>query len=138
MDYNYTYSAFKLKSRTVKTLEILKWIAPVYYRVLSVKPVDNLLLWQFHSERRIMHLDLNFHPFTTDYNGAETITKIRLYQRDIRSRHTLYSRLVQPVTEANLIQLLIMIINEARIQLSGKVNKQICRYWSSENHKHEF
>lgn len=133
-NFRNTASALKVKPsgrpRTVRTQENIEMVRTSVLQSpkRSARRQSVALAISNTSVRRILHLDLNFHPF-------KIVMVQKLYQRDFGSRLTLCSRLLQLVTEANLLQVLIM-SDEAHFELSGKVNKQNFRYWSSENPKH--
>jgi hypothetical protein len=77
------------------------------------------------SMHRILHLDLNFHPY-------KIAVVQKLNDTDPEFRLASCQRLLQLVNEENILQCLVM-SDEAHFELTGNVNCQNCRYWSREN-----
>ena len=74
------------------------------------------------SVRRILHKDLKFHPY-------KIMIVQKLLQGDFAQRRQFCESILEILNE----EMVIMMSDEAHFQLDGTVNKQNCRYWSSEN-----
>lgn len=74
--------------------------------------------------RRILHKDLNFHPY-------KLATVQELTAQDFVNRVNCCNRLLDLFADNDLHGLIMS--DEAHFELSGCVNKQNFRYWSSEN-----
>ena len=74
------------------------------------------------SLRRILHKDLKFHPY-------KIMIVQKLLQGDFAQRRQFCESILEILNE----EMVIMMSDEAHFQLDGTVNKQNCRYWSSEN-----
>ena len=74
---------------------------------------------------RILHKDLNFHPY-----------KIAIVQelsdRDMANRRISSEQLLEMLSDDGVINTVLM-TDEAHFRLSGYVNKQNNRYWAPEN-----
>jgi len=77
------------------------------------------------SVRRILHRDLNFHPY-----------KIAIVQElsdcDMANRKISSEQLLEMLNDDGVINTVLM-IDKAHLHLSGYVNKQHYRYWAPEN-----
>jgi len=77
------------------------------------------------SVRRILHKDLNFHPY-----------KIAIVQelsdRDMANRRTSSEQLLEMLNDDGVINTVLM-TDEGHFHLSGYVNKQDYRYWAPKN-----
>ena len=77
------------------------------------------------SVRRILHKDLNFHPY-----------KIAIVQElsdcDMANRKISSEQLLEMLNDDGVINTVLM-TDEAHYHLSGYVNKQDYRYWAPEN-----
>jgi hypothetical protein len=75
------------------------------------------------SVRRILHLDLHFHPYKLqivhELTAAHKVLRVRCCQQMVHM-------------QANLGRFLIM-SDEEILSLNGSVNKQNCRYWAPTN-----
>lgn len=74
------------------------------------------------SVRRILHLDLHFHPF-------KLMVVQQLQQNDYGRRFRFAETMVENMTD----DIVLIMSDEAHFHLSGVVNKQNFRYWASEN-----
>lgn len=132
-NFRSTASAMKIKPtgrpRSVRTPENIETVRDSVLRSpnRSARRQSMALAISDSSLRRILHLDLNFHPY-------KIAMVQKLNERDFQSRVLTCQRLLQLVTGNDLLNVLIM-SDEAHFHLSGKVNKQNFRYWSSENPK---
>ena len=75
--------------------------------------------------RRILHKDLNFHPY-------KTAIVQELNDRDMANRRISSEQLVEMMNDDGVINTLLM-TDEAHFHLSGYVKKQNYRYWAPEN-----
>ena len=76
--------------------------------------------------RRILHKDLNFHPYklamVNELNDGDYPQRLKFAQE------------MQTLYEANEdLHVTVVLTDEAHFYLNGEVNKQNCRYWSPEN-----
>lgn len=132
-NFRNTASAMKIKPsgrpRTVRTQENIETVRRSVLQSpnRSARRQSLVLAMSNSSLRRILHLDLNFHPY-------KIVMVQTLNERDFASRVLTCQRLLQLVTENGLLNALIM-SDEAHFHLSGKVNRQNFRYWSAENPK---
>lgn len=79
--------------------------------------------------RRILHLDLKFHPYK-----IQVVHKLKDADKPVR---VAFCRQFLRVLENDASQLnFLLMSDEAHFHLSGYVNKQNCRYWSEENPQH--
>ena len=74
---------------------------------------------------RILHKDLNFHPY-------KTVIVQELSDRDMANRRIYSEQLVEMLTDDGVISTVLM-THEAHFHLSGYVNKENYRYWATEN-----
>jgi len=77
------------------------------------------------SVRRILHKDLNFHPY-------KTAIVQELSDRDMANRRISSEQLLEMLNDDGVISTVLM-TDEAHFHLSGYVNKQDYRYWAPEN-----
>ena len=89
----------------------------------SAKKHSSALRLSDRSVRRILHLDLKFKPFKTQVVQE-------LGNQDMKNRMDC-ERILEMIKENP--DAIIITSDEAHFYLSGGVNKQNCRYWSSEN-----
>ena len=74
------------------------------------------------SVRRILHFDLHFHPY-------KMAVVHELHSRDYENRVRCCSNILNQVSLDDCV----ITTDEAHFYLSGSLNKQNCRYWSSDN-----
>jgi len=74
---------------------------------------------------RILHKDLNFHPY-------KTVIVQELNNRDMANRRISSEQLLEMLNDDSVINTLLM-IDEAHFHLSGYVNKQNYHSWAPEN-----
>lgn len=74
--------------------------------------------------RRILHKDLNFHPY-------KLMVVQQLNEGDFAQRQLFAERMQMIFADEN--EPVIMMSDEAHFYLCGSVNKQNCRYWAAEN-----
>ena len=77
------------------------------------------------SVRRILHKDLNFHPY-------KTAIVQELNDRDMANRRISSEQLLEMLNDDGVINTLLM-TDEAHFHLSGYVNKRNFHYWAPEN-----
>jgi hypothetical protein len=75
-----------------------------------------------HSLRRILHLDLNFHPF-------KIMVSQELSPADYTNRQNLCEQMLAQITPGAAF----FSSDDANFHLSGAVNKQNFRYWAKNN-----
>lgn len=132
-NFRNTASAMKIKPRgrprSVRTPANIETVrrSVVQSPNRSARRQSMVLAISDSSLRRILHLDLNFHPY-------KIVMVQELRERDFQSRVLTCQRLLHLATENDLLNVLIM-SDEAHFHLSGKVNRQNFRYWSAENPK---
>lgn len=132
-NFRNTASAMKIKPsgrpRSVRTPENIETVRQSVLQSpnRSARRQAMALAISDSSLRRILHLDLNFHPY-------KIVMVQKLNDTDFGSRVMTCQRLLQLVTENDLLNALIM-SDEAHFHLSGKVNRQNFRYWSAKNPK---
>lgn len=78
------------------------------------------------SVRRILHIDLGFHPY-------KMAMVQQLNPRDYVQRLN-FAREMEAILEQN-DNIILFMSDEAHFHLNGMVNQQNCRYWASENPK---
>jgi len=79
----------------------------------------------YRSLRRILHKDLNFHPY-------KIVIVQELIDRDMVNRWISSEQLLEMLNDDGVIKTLLM-TDEAHFHLSDYVNKQNYRYWAPEN-----
>jgi len=77
------------------------------------------------SVQRILHKDLNFHPY-------KTVIVQELSDRDMANPRIFSEQLLEMLNDNGVINTVLM-TDEAHFHLSGYVNKQNYRYWAPEN-----
>jgi len=124
-------SALKRKPRgrilTVRTPENVDKVrmAIVKSPRLSVRRHYAAIGLSDRSVRRILHKDLNFHPYNT-------ATVQELSDRDMANRRISSEQLLKMLIDDCVINTVLM-ADEAHFHLSGYANKQNYRYWATEN-----
>jgi hypothetical protein len=78
------------------------------------------------SVRRILHKDLHFYPHKIQITHA-------LHERDYVNRVNFFQTFLQLINQKQELVNNLLMSDEAHFHLSGFVNKQNFRYWSSTN-----
>lgn len=116
------------RPRTVRTPENIARVTTALVRspTRSVRRHSQVLNISDRSVRRILHLDLKFHPYKLQVVQ-------QLLERDLQARQTFCTQLLEMIdTEPDFLNNFMM-SDEAHFHLSGYVNKQNCRYWAPTN-----
>ena len=115
-------------SRTVRTPENVERVRQALLRSpsRSARRHSSELGLSSRSLRRILHLDLHFHPY-------KLVVVQQLKPGDYAQRVT-FAHEMQAIFQHN-DNLILCMSDEARFHLNGMVNQQNCRYWASENPK---
>lgn len=114
------------KQRTVRTPENVERVRHAVLRSprrSAVKQASALGISD-RSVRRILHMDLHFHPY-------KIVTVQELSERDKRTRSVCCNELLTTVNDQVLNQLLMT--DEANFHVCGYVNTHNCRFWASDN-----
>ena len=113
------------RPRKVRTPENIARVTIALVRVplRSVRRHSQVLNISDRSVRRILHLDLKFHPYKLQVVQ-------QLLERDLQARQTFCTQLLEVIdTEPDFLNNFMM-SDEAHFHLSGYVNKQNCRHWA--------
>ncbi|KAJ4437439.1 hypothetical protein ANN_17583 [Periplaneta americana] len=114
------------KQRTVRTPENVERVRHAVLRSprrSAVKQASAVGISD-RSVRRILHMDLHFHPY-------KIVTVQELSERDKRTRSVCCNELLTTVNDQVLNQLLMT--DEANFHVCGYVNTHNCRFWASDN-----
>ena len=112
------------RPRTARTPENVESVRSVIGSLRrSTKRRASILGLSRRSLQRILHGELNFHPYTI-------MIVQKLLPSDFVQRRLFCERMLEIIASDDVM---LMMSDEAHFHLDGYVNKQKCRFWAAEN-----